>query len=32
MEQFYTKSDQIQNIIKGFNLTNTIFFYSINIG
>ncbi len=32
MEQFYTKSDQIQNIIKGFNLTKTLFVSSIIIG
>ncbi|KYJ87495.1 helix-turn-helix domain-containing protein [Sulfurovum riftiae] len=32
MEQFFTKSDQIQNIIKGFNLTKTLFVSSIIIG
>ncbi|WP_294951492.1 helix-turn-helix domain-containing protein [Sulfurovum sp.] len=32
MEQFFTKSEQIQNIIKGFNLTKTLFVSSIIIG
>jgi len=32
MEQFFTKSDQVQNIIKGFNLTKTLFVSSIIIG
>ena len=32
MEQFFTKSDQIHHIIKGFNLTKTLFVSSIIIG
>jgi DNA-binding protein Fis len=32
MEQFFTNSEQIQNIIKGFNLTKTLFVSSIIIG
>ncbi|MBD3789792.1 MAG: Fis family transcriptional regulator [Campylobacterales bacterium] len=32
MEQFYTKSPQVQNIIKGLNLTRTLFVSSIIIG
>jgi len=32
MEQFFTTSEQIQNIIKGFNLTKTLFVSSIIIG
>jgi DNA-binding protein Fis len=32
MEQFYTKSEQIQNIIKGLTLTKTLFVSSIIIG
>jgi len=32
MEQFFTKSEHIQNIIKGFNLTKTLFVSSIIIG
>ncbi|DAB40627.1 MAG TPA: Fis family transcriptional regulator [Sulfurovum sp. UBA12169] len=32
MEQFYTKSEQIQNIIKGLNLTRTLFVSSIILG
>jgi len=32
MEHFFTKSDQIHNIIKGFNLTKTLFVSSIIIG
>ena len=32
MEQFFTKSDYVQNIIKGFNLTKTLFVSSIIIG
>ena len=32
MEQFFTKSEQVQNIIKGFNLTKTLFVSSIIIG
>ena len=32
MEQFFTKSDHVQNIIKGFNLTKTLFVSSIIIG
>ena len=32
MEQFFTSSEQIQNIIKGFNLTKTLFVSSIIIG
>ncbi len=32
MEQFFTKSEQIQNIIKGLNLTKTLFISSIIIG
>jgi len=32
MEQFFTESEQIQNIIKGFNLTKTLFVSSIIIG
>jgi len=32
MEQFFTKSEQIQNIIKGFNLTKTLFVSSIIVG
>jgi DNA-binding NtrC family response regulator len=32
MEQFFTKSAQIQNIIKSFNLTKTLFVSSIIIG
>jgi len=32
MEQFFTKSENIQNIIKGFNLTKTLFVSSIIVG
>jgi len=32
MEQFFTKSEYVQNIIKGFNLTKTLFVSSIIIG
>jgi len=32
MEQFFTTSDQIQRMIKGFNLTKTLFVSSIIIG
>ena len=32
MEHFFTNSEQIQNIIKGFNLTKTLFVSSIIIG
>lgn len=32
MEQFYTKCEQIQNIIKGLNLTRTLFVSSIVLG
>lgn len=32
METFFTKSDKIQNIIKSFNLTKTLFVSSIIIG
>jgi len=32
MEQFFTTSEQIQQIIKGFNLTKTLFVSSIIIG
>lgn len=32
MEQFFTKSEDVQNIIKGFNLTKTLFVSSIIIG
>ncbi len=32
MEHFFTKSEQIQHIIKGFNLTKTLFVSSIIIG
>jgi DNA-binding protein Fis len=32
MEQFFTNSEQIQSIIKGFNLTKTLFVSSIIIG
>ncbi|WP_295420796.1 helix-turn-helix domain-containing protein [Sulfurovum sp.] len=32
MEAFFTKSEQVQNIIKGFNLTKTLFVSSIIIG
>jgi DNA-binding protein Fis len=32
MEQFFTNSEQIQNIIKGFNLTKTLYVSSIIIG
>jgi len=32
METFFTKSDKVQNIIKGFNLTKTLFVSSIIIG
>ncbi len=32
MEQFFTKSEPVQNIIKGFNLTKTLFISSIIIG
>ncbi len=32
MEHFFTNSDQVQNIIKGFNLTKTLFVSSIIIG
>ena len=32
MEQFFTNSEQVQNIIKGFNLTKTLFVSSIIIG
>jgi len=32
MEQFFTNSVQVQNIIKGFNLTKTLFVSSIIIG
>ena len=32
MEQFFTTSEQVQNIIKGFNLTKTLFVSSIIIG
>ena len=32
MEQFFTSSEQVQNIIKGFNLTKTLFVSSIIIG
>ena len=32
MEQFFTKSEPVQNIIKGFNLTKTLFVSSIIIG
>ena len=32
MEQFFTTSDQVQQIIKGFNLTKTLFVSSIIIG
>lgn len=32
MEQFFTKSEHVRNIIKGFNLTKTLFVSSIIIG
>ena len=32
MEQFFSNSEQVQNIIKGFNLTKTLFVSSIIIG
>jgi len=32
MESFFTSSEQVQNIIKGFNLTKTLFVSSIIIG
>jgi len=32
MEQFFTTSDQVRNIIKGFNLTKTLFVSSIIVG
>ncbi len=32
MEQFFTRSEHVQNIIKGFNLTKTLFVSSIIIG
>ena len=32
MEQFFTNSEHVQNIIKGFNLTKTLFVSSIIIG
>ena len=32
MEHFFTKSEPVQNIIKGFNLTKTLFVSSIIIG
>jgi len=32
MEQFFTRSEQIQHIIKSFNLTKTLFVSSIIIG
>jgi len=32
MEQFFTTSDQVQQIIKGFNLTKTLFVSSIIVG
>jgi len=32
MEQFFTKSEHVQNIIKGFNLTKTLYVSSIIIG
>jgi len=32
MEQFFTSSEQVQSIIKGFNLTKTLFVSSIIIG
>ncbi len=32
MEQFFTKSEHVQSIIKGFNLTKTLFVSSIIIG
>jgi len=32
MQQFFTKSEQVHNIIKGFNLTKTLFVSSIIIG
>jgi len=32
MEQFFTRSEYVQNIIKGFNLTKTLFVSSIIIG
>ena len=32
MEQFFTSSEQVQTIIKGFNLTKTLFVSSIIIG
>ncbi len=32
MEQFYTKSEQVQNIIKGLSLTKTLFVSSIILG
>ena len=32
MEHFFTNSEQVQNIIKGFNLTKTLFVSSIIIG
>ncbi len=32
MEQFFTNSEPVQNIIKGFNLTKTLFVSSIIIG
>ena len=32
MEQFFTKSEHVHNIIKGFNLTKTLFVSSIIIG
>ena len=32
METFFTTSDKIQHIIKGFNLTKTLFVSSIIIG
>lgn len=32
MEQFFTKSEPVQHIIKGFNLTKTLFVSSIIIG
>jgi len=32
MEQFFTKSEPVQSIIKGFNLTKTLFVSSIIIG
>ena len=32
MEQFFTNSEQVQSIVKGFNLTKTLFVSSIIIG